>query len=711
MTSSPARAATTITALLLMLLTFPAGAQPAEQAAGGQAQALLEQGLQAEKEGRTLEALRTWERARATLEVPSTAIGRQYIRLATEVRADSLYDTASEMYFWGLSAGHVEPNRRALAEEIAFLDPLATTEVLNSWRGSLERGDPAVYRQLTGFWKSLDPTLSTPQNERLLEHWERIAHARRHFTRGQDTAYGTDPRGDIYLRYGAPDRTESGVLQYNASQAKSLVLDIIQSGLMDPTAYQRLDSPIKNYPNAFARAAQNHHMSPSYVIWIYEDLRPEANDNTIFTFGSDAETGSFVKVTSIEDFIPNEAFSMGSRQIMSVGGIRGYETLQEFQALQNIRVGVVLQMMYYDQLSTVDAFFGDMAMAISSRLNERGSISKSLGEEFKTRSQLELNERRLRSPREKSEARESMRDIPVEARAYRLLGEDGKPMLAVFARSRPQQAYLVDYLYNYDSAPVSNLGSLSPARREQARSRLDNYRLIHQVRAYGPSWTPDTTSTVEAGIVLHPGERTLTRHLVPHTAAGALLLVGAELHNRDAGSSYRGTAPSFPPEMRGSGTAQLRQPRPLTTHPDSLEMGDLVLGYDMGPPEDQAGSPDAAGAFPFTVSHDQSIPAGKELVLHVEAYHLQQDENGITNFELSYQVLKPNTFMTWLRGDYRTTLELTLNQQTDTPRYEQNLQIKTRKLEPGDYLLRMQATDTRSGQTVQREVEFTVTGP
>lgn len=693
--------------LPLLLLQQPVNHQQPDSVQS-QAQALLQQGLRAESEGDPGEALSRWERGRRLLQTPSLEIGRQYIRLVTEEGADSLYESASGMYLWGLSADRVEPNRAALEEEIAFLEPLAADSELQNWRASLERGDPLIYRQLTGFWKKMDPTLSTEHNERLVEHWERIAYARKNFDKGQRTAFGTDERGEVYLRYGEPDLVKNGILQYHSSLAKSTIVDIIQTGMMDPTEYRRLDSPIKNYPNTFAREAQNHHLSPEYEIWVYRDLNPDSEDHTIFTFGSNAETGNFERVTSIEDFIPSEAFSMGARQIISISGIRGYETLNQFPALKNIRVGVVLQMMYYDQLSTVDGFFGEMAQDISSRLNDRGTISASLGEEMKTRSRMELTERRLRSPRDRSESAEAMRDIPVGAYSYRMLGENGRPCLAVFIQSSPQEAYLVDYLYNYDSTPVSELEQLSSSQREDARRQRSNYRLIHHARSFGPSWAPVEESTKKAEITVRSGETSGSYHLVPNTAGGARLLAGAELHNSDRKSEFQGTAPSFPREIRGSGTVQLDQPEPLNDDPETLEVGDLILGYGLDESAESVSSP--GGRFPFTVAHDGRVPAGEPLVLHVQAYHLRQNAEGRTDFTLAYEVLEPNTSLRWLRGDYSTSLEVTLNEQTLTPRYRQNLQIETRELEPGDYLLRLAVTDKGSGQTKEREIEFRITG-
>tara|TARA_Y100000588_G_scaffold375711_1_gene452430 strand:- start:5210 stop:7927 length:2718 start_codon:yes stop_codon:yes gene_type:complete len=66
-------------------------------------------------------------------------------------------------------------------------------------------------RALRRFWALQDPTPTTPVNERRVEHYRRVSHARRHFSDGADefTDIGWDRRGDLYVRFGAADHTSS----------------------------------------------------------------------------------------------------------------------------------------------------------------------------------------------------------------------------------------------------------------------------------------------------------------------------------------------------------------------------------------------------------------------------------------------------------------------------------------------------------------------
>ncbi|RME01683.1 MAG: GWxTD domain-containing protein, partial [Calditrichaeota bacterium] len=58
---------------------------------------------------------------------------------------------------------------------------------------------------LKQFWRRLDPTPATPENERYMEHYKRLAYAREHYPSARSRGY--DDRGMIYIRYGPPDES------------------------------------------------------------------------------------------------------------------------------------------------------------------------------------------------------------------------------------------------------------------------------------------------------------------------------------------------------------------------------------------------------------------------------------------------------------------------------------------------------------------------
>ncbi|MCY3872476.1 MAG: tetratricopeptide repeat protein [Gemmatimonadetes bacterium] len=70
---------------------------------------------------------------------------------------------------------------------------------------------PQKKRVFRTFWSRLDPAPVTEANERLLEHYRRVAYAREFFG---TLRFPWDARGEAYIRYGAPDHvSNSGNIQ------------------------------------------------------------------------------------------------------------------------------------------------------------------------------------------------------------------------------------------------------------------------------------------------------------------------------------------------------------------------------------------------------------------------------------------------------------------------------------------------------------------
>ena len=85
---------------------------------------------------------------------------------------------------------------QALYEDIAVVASTAEQQAYDNLSAT-ERMD---YRRQ--FWKRKDPDPTTTVNERLVEHYRRVVFARNHFGVQE---FPWDRRGEIYIRYGAPD--------------------------------------------------------------------------------------------------------------------------------------------------------------------------------------------------------------------------------------------------------------------------------------------------------------------------------------------------------------------------------------------------------------------------------------------------------------------------------------------------------------------------
>lgn len=313
-----------ILSLILFLPVFIAGNESA----------LLQRGLDLEADGRYEEALQTWDSAYTELFTPSLAIGREYIRLATEQKIREHYEAAFAMYQWGLTAGSVEANRNALMQELAMLEPLMERQTAKRLHMLTENENPAVYTELKAFWQQLDPTPSSRYNERLIEHWERIAHARKHFDRRSDPPYGTDDRGIEYVRFGEPDRKSSGILNLLPAEIET------ECGIFP-----------KCNPEMMREIVMALDPNPAYEIWSYDKPSDDMEHNLVLIFGDKASAG-FQRVNVVEDFIPRSAFSLNDKRY-AIQSLTGIETTPG----ELFTPSMIMQWLYYKKLMSADFFF------------------------------------------------------------------------------------------------------------------------------------------------------------------------------------------------------------------------------------------------------------------------------------------------------------------------------------------------------------------
>lgn len=154
-------------------------------------------------------ALELWQEGWRTLQKNSKSdprIAFAFIALATQEKDSSRYTVATEMYDWAFSYEFLVSHEAAIEQELARLAPIIDTTTAGMWQALLQSRDASLGERIKRFWRFQDPTPSTIRNERLIEHWERIAKARKELAFGRYSIYGTDDRGLIYVKYGEPDR-------------------------------------------------------------------------------------------------------------------------------------------------------------------------------------------------------------------------------------------------------------------------------------------------------------------------------------------------------------------------------------------------------------------------------------------------------------------------------------------------------------------------
>ena len=670
------------TGTLLALLFYSSGllAQP---------QRAYERGLEAVYSGNITQALDIWYSAYTQPGGIDSRIGFEFIRVVTEDRRRSYYEDATQMYKRALSDGAGPDSRVAIRQEIERMRPVIGEGIYRQWLEWWEQRNGILSVDMRGYWIQLDPTPAKPANERLIEHWERIAEARRQFTRNNHTTYGTDDRGLIYVRYGEPDRTRRGILTLQSMNVRNWLerqmiepvdTDMEERTLSDPDLRDR------EFANRILDAMYAYHQYPEFEVWFYENITENQQEPVIFMFGTDVRSDEFSLQTSLEDFIPERAFNPERT--------RSEDDLRFTRA--GITPALMLQLLYYEQLAQADTFFERRLNDLRSRILEQDQDAfRGLDLSFRSESQQIVNLRAGQVPREKSTYEGAIPQVPLRVYQYRFLNDNLDPVLFTYVESSAQEAFLIDYHRN--RGRFINGSDLVEGNNTPENNGF--YELIHSVLAYDESWNitqiyEDTPRLNTNRAPDHQASESFFR--LPHTKR-ANQSASVELMNYDPDSRPLLDTP-FPPALRGWNKLQFRQPQPLRSHPDTLEVADLVLGYFK---EGYSTEP-----FTFVVANNQIVPYGETLMLHFEVYNLRRMYNGFTQFELTYRIFPVDDDGNVLTD--QTEFILTLNFTNEETVVIEDLEIETADLGPGLYQLVVYISDLESEQSKERGIRFEV---
>lgn len=663
------------------LLTVSLQAQP---------QRAYERGLELIYQGNTTQGLDVWYNAYENSGNVDSRIGFEFIRVVTQERIKEYFGDATDMYYQALTNGSGRDSRVAIRQEIERLQPLIGEGIYRQWRKWWDENDRTLGVDMRGYWVQLDPTPAKPANERLIEHWERIATARERFTKNGSTVYGTDERALIYIRYGEPTRSQSGILtlqsynitpwlqnQFHPNQSE----DHVQGTTRQPVEvleWERL--------NRLESAIYEFHQYPEYELWFYDRISEGIEEPVPFVFGTDPGTGEFSLLRGIEDFIPERAYYPDRER---------NEESESFTRI-GITPALMLQLLYYEQLAAVDDFFEQRLNDLRSKVLEQGiDALQGLDLAFAAQSREIVTQRVNRAPRERSVYKRQLPEIPLQIQQYRFLNEEHEPFIISYIESASQEAFQIDYYRNRDE--MNSDVEVQPG--QNVRDVLTDYELVHYLYEYDKDWNISETFRDEPPLIMGrlpegPTSRSLLR--LPHNNR-AYQSVSVELLNYNPDTEAVYDTP-FPNELRGINSLLYRLPEPLDTNPDTLEMADLVLGY-----EDEGVATDP---FTFRVANDQSVPFGATLMLHFEVYNVARMDNGFTQFELTYRILPVDE-----EGKVSTEREefvLTLNFTNEERRVVENLEIETAALQTGLYELRVNVEDMTTGQTKERRIRFEV---
>jgi len=662
-----------------------------------QPQSPYQQGLEQLYRGHVEEALSIWESNYEESDRVDSRIGFEYIRIITERELDGRFETATDMYYQALMKGTGVNSRIAIRQEIERMKAIVGDGIYRQWTKWWEADNRKLQADMRGYWIQLDPTPSRTVNERLIEHWQRIAEARKRFTKNSSTIYGTDGRAMLYVRYGEPGRTQSGILTLQDINVKPwLERQLIQRDdrLREEMEMSQVHDGDMPQPYS-AMLVENlefiiyeNHRYPEYEIWFYDDIATESDDPVPFIFGTNIRNGQFELRSAIDDFIPELAFNT--------------DAFREREMPHFTRAGItpalMLQLLYYEQLSAIDPFFENRLNRLRGRVLEQGRDAfTGLDLDFRKESTELVRKRALQAPQQISTIESRIPPIPVNVYQYRFLDESQNPYLVTFIESEPKDAFLIDFSRNRpEGIYIDDI-----RHAESVTEMAPNYTLEHSLQKYDSDWNIESKEVDRPQFGLQrdefiPGAISVFKS--PHLHRGQRS-VSAELQNLDEDSKSLAIDTPYPRATRGLGSIHYREPEPLKSHPDSLQLADIVLGYNLQ--DDRNGQ-----MFPFTVANKQTIPLQETLVLHFEVYNLEVQPNGFSRFELTYRILPVDDTGEVMTG--QTEFILTLNFTSEEDRLIEDLEIETAGLGPGLYDLRLQITDVHTQQVKDRVTRFEV---
>ncbi len=599
------------------------------------------------------EALVSYEKLYNVLKRSKTSLpglGFSYMDIITEKGLKEHYEKASELYVWGLSGKNTKNYVKEIVEEAERILPLIKGEEADEWRALIKANDKKLAGKIRGFWLRHDPTPTTPYNERLIEHWKRIAYARKHYRKTKNSVYKTDDRGTIYIKYGEPDRSKSGFM--GSTNSEYLRWANFLKGLVSING-----SPVQ------LRNIMADQWYPEYDVWVYENIGEDRNG--IFIFGK-GEGEPYKRIYSIDELIPNRAFAQRNEY-------KGYVRKEDliYRKEYYFIPGSLLQIMYYSELMLLDDFFNQRYMELESRwIRDNVPIEPDFALSLKSRyiQSVKNDPIEFYAPAYISETPDLIENVKLHYTLLRILDDKNKPKLAIVAMSYPGIQSEV------------NLGDIvSSSEIEQ------DYELIHTLQIHDQEWN----FVDKFRDVRKKGNDNTSVFIIDHETGENNFILSSEAKPKD--KSIEGK-----PQI---GKAVIEPVQPLKTVHSRLEISDIITGV-MTPEELRDTE------YPFPVIPAGQFQKGDPLMVYLEAYHLSLGQDGNAHFEIEFSYEK--TVNHRIRDTKIERVSQIFSFDSEKASAKETAGFDISDLEPGEYEFIISITDITSGQKKSRKGKFRI---
>ncbi len=666
-----------------------------------------EKGLSYLESGEISEALNYWITTRDSLaEIGKSdfRIGVKFIDVATKNDKESLYPLASEIYLWALQQQEVGPIQNELLEEINRLQYIVPQAQYEYWQELIEKKNPVVLAKIKGFWHKNNPVHGSSMNEKLIEHWERLAYIESNFQNNTRTDLNSDDRGIIYLQYGAPDNHQTGSFTLNNSRIQFYTREILrqQDEEIDIMGQDRLSRRSNSGANA---VHQNYYLdnlaksitdkvisygiSSHYEIWTYNRENVNLPENLIFIFGKAASSGEFRLLKSPEDFIPQNAFRLTSERNT------GYQ----------YNLGPLLQLSIYNDLKFTDDKFLDIYNDLHDQLMSNESIIlESKSNYLMNKYSDELIAMRKAAPSTLSIYDQDLESIELSFNTYQFYDESYQPYNILVLYSLPQESIIKDH-----AAAQQIDGMLNPT-----------YILNHQLVIFNNHWEEISSiqdyPEISFEETLKPGEfiPSISLFKIPHDENRQNINLYAQILNRDIndGNYYKPQNSDLktPQALISAGSLnfdnRLMSSTLLNQNNTQFSVSDLVFGYraNFDLEENEL-------FIPFYIPKNNVVRNDLDLHFMFEVYNIPRSDSGYYEFQVEYEVISERK--KFFSRIFRPTSEnnakekISLTFESENPRWKTHLSVDITDYNPGNYRLILTVFHEGSDKIV-RETEFEV---
>jgi len=330
------------------------------------------------------------------------------INLLSEVsrrEVQRFYGLATDFYYWSLRNADFANEKSTISQELSRIKPLLADSLKSKWQNRFENNDHQVLNDMAGFWEVNDPYASTKENERLIEHWQRIHYARENFTIAKQPPYGTDERGIFYVRLGMPDRRIQ----------KTLRLDYV----IGPEG-ETFDFELGNV------------IQSDIELWKYPDL----GDDFFLLFGEKNSWGEYGLRKSPMELIPDNI-----RVQLGGSGFRNQSTMRKLS--EN-----VAQYGIYQQLAPLHQHFRNMFSNMQTNLSAYNigysSTNKFIQAPFNSEaiSSIKTTNNLTAAPGSKTTAVLENGALDIREEIYRFLSPEGESQFLFAMQPNPNPEHL-----------------------------------------------------------------------------------------------------------------------------------------------------------------------------------------------------------------------------------------------------------------------------